>query len=181
MFERMDHVAMSVRDMEKAIAFYQDVVGMEKVFDREFDTPMARLIGVEGTRVRIVHMKFHDTVLELFDYHYPPGREPRPDRQQSDSPIHIGFMVKDFWATYRDLKERGSSSRESDRDPPRRVRRLFPRRRVRSVRDSRDPAPELATAGGRVDAITSAATKGYRMSRRIEQRPPRPATRKADG
>jgi len=108
MFERMDHVAMSVKDMEKAVAFYQDVVGMEKVFDREFDTPMARLIGVEGTRVRIVHMKFHDNVLELFDYHYPPGREPRADRQQSDyGLIHIGFLVDDFWATYRDLLARG--------------------------------------------------------------------------
>ena len=108
MFARMDHVAMSVKDMDKAVAFYRDVVGMEKAFDREFDTPMARLIGVEGTRVRIVHMKFHDNVLELFDYHYPPGREPRPDRQQSDfGLIHIGFMVTDFWATYQDLVDRG--------------------------------------------------------------------------
>ncbi|HHX43516.1 MAG TPA: hypothetical protein GX714_05950 [Chloroflexi bacterium] len=108
MFERMDHVAMSVKDMDKAIAFYQDVVGMEKVFDREFDTPMARLIGVEGTRVRIVHMKFGDNVLELFDYHYPKGRELRPDHQQSDyGLIHIGFLVKDFWATYQALKDRG--------------------------------------------------------------------------
>jgi catechol 2,3-dioxygenase-like lactoylglutathione lyase family enzyme len=104
----MDHVAMSVQDMDKAISFYRDVVGMEPVFDREFDTPMARLIGVEGTRVRIVHMRFHDNVLELFDYHYPPGREPRPDQQQSDfGLIHIGFIVSDFWATYRDLQERG--------------------------------------------------------------------------
>jgi catechol 2,3-dioxygenase-like lactoylglutathione lyase family enzyme len=108
MFVRMDHVAMSVKDMEGAIAFYRDVVGMEKVFDREFDTPMARLIGVEGTRVRIVHMKFGDNVLELFDYHYPPGREPRPDAQQSDFGLtHIGFIVNDFWATYQDLKDRG--------------------------------------------------------------------------
>jgi len=108
MFVRMDHVAMSVKDMEGAIAFYRDVVGMEKVFDREFDTPMARLIGVEGTRVRIVHMKFGDNVLELFDYHYPPGREPRPDPRQSDfGLIHLGFIVKDFWATYQELKDRG--------------------------------------------------------------------------
>ena len=30
MFQRMDHVGLSVRDMEKAIAFYRDVIGMEK-------------------------------------------------------------------------------------------------------------------------------------------------------
>ena len=47
MFKRADHVAVSVKDMERAIAFYRDVIGMEKVFDREFDARMARLIGVK--------------------------------------------------------------------------------------------------------------------------------------
>ncbi len=109
MFTRMDHAAISVRDMDKAIAFYHDVVGMDKTFDREFDVAMGRLIGVEGTRVRIVHMRLGESVVELFDYHYPQGREPlRPDPQQSDyGLIHIGFMVQDFWATYKHLLDHG--------------------------------------------------------------------------
>jgi catechol 2,3-dioxygenase-like lactoylglutathione lyase family enzyme len=108
MFTRADHVAISVRDMEKAIAFYRDVIGMEKVFDREFDTPMAKLIDVEGTDVRIVHMKLGDSVVELFDYRHPKGREPRLDRIQSDYGLtHIGFMVEDFWVTYQHLVDKG--------------------------------------------------------------------------
>lgn len=108
MFTRADHVAMSVRDMEHVIAFYRDVIGMRVVFDRTFDEPMARLIGVEGTVVRIVHMKLGDSVVELFDYKHPPGREPRPDPQQSDyGLIHIGFIVEDFWGTYRHLLDHG--------------------------------------------------------------------------
>jgi len=108
MFLRADHAAISVKNMEQAIAFYRDVIGAEKVFDREFDAPMARLIGVEGTRVRIVHMQLGDSVIELFDYRYPKGREPRPDPQQSDyGLIHIGFRVQDFWGTYRHLQEHG--------------------------------------------------------------------------
>lgn len=108
MFTRADHVAMSVRDMEKVIAFYRDVVGMEKVFDREFGEEMGRLIGVPGTRVRIVHMKLQDSVVELFDYGHPKGRDPRPDAQQSDFGLtHIGFMVEDFWGTYKHLVDRG--------------------------------------------------------------------------
>ena len=90
MFTKADHIAISVKDMDKAIAFYRDVVGMEKVFDREFAEGMARLIGIEGAQVRIVHMKLNDSVIELFDYAYPKGREPRPDRNQSDyGLIHI--------------------------------------------------------------------------------------------
>ena len=108
MFTKADHIAMSVKDMEKAIAFYRDVVGMEKVFDREFAEGIARLIGVEGARVRVVHMKLNDSMLEPFDYAYPPGREPRSDRQQSDfGLIHIGFIVEDFWGTYRHLIDHG--------------------------------------------------------------------------
>jgi len=108
MFTRMDHVAVSVKDMEKAIAFYRDVIGLEKVFDREFSDPMDKLIGVAGARVRIVHMQLGDSVVELFDYYHPPGRDPLPDPQQSDfGLIHIGFRVTNFHETYRELRERG--------------------------------------------------------------------------
>lgn len=108
MFERMDHAALSVRNMERAIAFYHDVIGMEKTFDRTFDEAMARLIGIPGTRVRIVHMRLGESVVELFDYQYPRGREPETSRTQADyGMIHIGFMVKDFQATYRELLEKG--------------------------------------------------------------------------
>jgi catechol 2,3-dioxygenase-like lactoylglutathione lyase family enzyme len=108
MFAQMDHVAVSVKDMEKAIAFYQDIIGLEKVFDREFDAPMAKLIGVEGTKVRIVHMRLGDATVELFYYYHPKGRDPLPNPQQSDfGLIHIGFKVTNFHETYRKLKERG--------------------------------------------------------------------------
>ncbi len=108
MIVRADHIAMSVRDIERVIAFYRDVMGMEKVFDREYGETMARLIGVEGTQVRIVHMKLGDSIVELFDYRHPKGREPRPDRMQSDYGLtHIGFIVDDFWATYSHLVDCG--------------------------------------------------------------------------
>jgi catechol 2,3-dioxygenase-like lactoylglutathione lyase family enzyme len=109
MFKRADHTGMSVKDMEKVIAFYRDVVGMEKTFDREFDTPVARLIGIEGVRVRIVHMRLGESSVELFKYYCPEGREPlRADPRQSDyGLIHIGFIVEDFWATYQHLVDKG--------------------------------------------------------------------------
>ena len=110
MFKRMDHVGVSVKNIEKAIAFYRDVVGMEKVMDREFDVPIARLIGIEGAKTRIVHMKLGDSVIELFDYKHPKGRDPRDDQNQSDyGLIHIGLMVENFEETYQNLKSKGVS------------------------------------------------------------------------
>jgi catechol 2,3-dioxygenase-like lactoylglutathione lyase family enzyme len=108
MFTRMDHVGVSVRDIEKAIVFYRDVLGMEKSLDREFDIPLAKIIGLEGARARVVHMRLGESVVELFDYRHPKGREPRPDPTQADfGLIHIGFMVQDFQKSYQDLKAKG--------------------------------------------------------------------------
>jgi catechol 2,3-dioxygenase-like lactoylglutathione lyase family enzyme len=52
MFQRMDHAGLSVKDMEKAILFYQDIIGMKKVFDRSFETPLAEIIGQKGARAK---------------------------------------------------------------------------------------------------------------------------------
>jgi len=108
MFKQMDHVAMSVKNLEKVVAFYQDVIGMKKVYDCEYEQPMARLLGIPRAHVRIVHMKLGGFFLELFYYRSPEGREPPADKRQSDLGLtHIGFMVEDFWGTCRYLKNHG--------------------------------------------------------------------------
>jgi len=108
MFTRMDHVGISVKDMEKAIEFYRDVIGMEISLDREFDAPLAQITGLENARARIVHMRLGESVIELFDYQHPQGRDPRPDHKQADyGLIHLGLMVEDFQKTYQDLTAKG--------------------------------------------------------------------------
>jgi catechol 2,3-dioxygenase-like lactoylglutathione lyase family enzyme len=108
MFLRMDHAGMSVKNMEKVISFYQDIIGMEKVFDRSFDSPLANIIGERDAKARIVHMRLQDSVVELFDYDHPKGRLPSSDQNQSDFGLtHIGFMVQDFHETYEQLKAKG--------------------------------------------------------------------------
>ena len=108
MFLRMDHVGLSVNNMEKAIAFYQDIIGMEKVFDRNFDISLADIIGEKGAKARIVHMRLQDSVVELFDYQNPKARPPYRERSQSDyGLIHVGFLVQEFQKTYERLKTRG--------------------------------------------------------------------------
>jgi catechol 2,3-dioxygenase-like lactoylglutathione lyase family enzyme len=108
MFKRMDHIGVSVKNMEKAIEFYRDVIGLEKVMDREFDAPLAEITGLEGARARVVHMRLGEAFVELFDYKHPKGREPRPDHKQADFGLtHIGFFVDEFHKTYQDLKAKG--------------------------------------------------------------------------
>ena len=104
MFTKMDHVGLSVRDMNKAIEFYRDVIGMEKVMDREFEHSLAKIVGIQGAGARIVHMKLGDSIVELFHYHHPKGRKPQADRNQSDLGLsHIGFQVENFKELYQKL------------------------------------------------------------------------------
>ena len=108
MFRRVEHVGISVVDMERAIAFYRDVIGAEVALDREFGDELGEIIGVEGTLARIVHMRLGDTMVELFDYQHPQGRERRPYFSPADHGLtHIGFTVTDFWGTYQHLVDHG--------------------------------------------------------------------------
>lgn len=108
MFRRMEHVGISVKDLDAAIAWYRDVIGAEVVLDKEFGEELGRIIGVPGGCSRIVHMRLGDSMIELFDYHHPKGRERRPDFSPADMGLtHIGLSVSDFWETYRTLCERG--------------------------------------------------------------------------
>jgi catechol 2,3-dioxygenase-like lactoylglutathione lyase family enzyme len=110
MFVRMDHVALSVQDMEHAIAFYRDTMGFQVVFDRVFTGPMARLIDEPEVDVRIVHLRLQGAMLELFHYRIPKGRvRPASHRQCDLGLTHIGFIVSDFDATYARLRECGVS------------------------------------------------------------------------
>lgn len=103
----MDHIGLTVKDMEAAIAFYRDVIGAEVVLDRDFGEELARVIGIPGAGSRIVHMRLGDSIIELFDYH-PEGRDRRPDFRPNDYGLtHIGFYVEDFWGTYRHLQSKG--------------------------------------------------------------------------
>lgn len=57
MFTRIDHVAFSVKDREKSIAFYEENFGFKKYF--EHDVP-----GMPEIE-KVVYLQLGDTVLEM--------------------------------------------------------------------------------------------------------------------
>jgi lactoylglutathione lyase len=106
------HSAPSVRNIEKSIAFYRDVLGMELVFG---PTPEARgeylseSLGVENIVLRQAVLKVPgtDSQIELLEY----GDENRPaEKQPAQNAVghaHFAFQVDDIHGMVDRLKQQG--------------------------------------------------------------------------
>ena len=107
MFQRIEHTALSVSDMERSVAFYRDLIGMQVAFEVDFsDSLLGAVNGLTGCKAKVVHLKLGETVLELFQYRQPQGL-PLERRQCDVGYIHVGFRVTDIHRHYAEMKAQG--------------------------------------------------------------------------
>jgi catechol 2,3-dioxygenase-like lactoylglutathione lyase family enzyme len=107
---RCEHVALSVANLERSVAFYVDLFGFEKtaVIECPPERGLGRIVGIPGCSARIAQLKLGSLVLELFEYLDPRGRPIPPDRTQADHGFtHIGFASDDIHADYEWLRQQG--------------------------------------------------------------------------
>ena len=92
--------------MDRSLAFYRDLFGMEILMDLDFrsESRLGEIVGMPNASARVVHLKLGDAVLELFEYREPRGHAIPADRKQADNGfVHIGFKVTDIQTVYADL------------------------------------------------------------------------------
>lgn len=110
MITNIDHVALSVANLERSVEFYRDIIGFEVVRILECG-PEMRLGDVNGmpdSIARIAHLYLGNNMLELFEYQNPRGKELPSDHKQADHGlIHLGFTSTDARADYARLQEHG--------------------------------------------------------------------------
>jgi len=108
-FHCIDHTALSVSSLERSLAFYRDLIGMEVVFEVDFDDETLGIVnGLHGCKAKVVHLKLGATVLELFEYRRPRGKPSARERRQCDTGfIHIGFRVTDIQKHYEEMRTQG--------------------------------------------------------------------------
>lgn len=110
MITKLEHLALSVSDLERSIAFYTDVLGFElvRILEPDPSLPLARVVDMEDARARIAHLMIGGQMLELFEYVNPEGRPIPPDRNQADNGFsHVGLTSDDARADYAILREHG--------------------------------------------------------------------------
>jgi catechol 2,3-dioxygenase-like lactoylglutathione lyase family enzyme len=105
------HVGITVPDLDRAIAFYNGVLGLQlfdppsPVFDNE---DLGERVGVPGAALRQVNLSLGDTIVELLEYTAPaPPYGDEPILANARGAAHVCFQVEDVEAKKAELEGAG--------------------------------------------------------------------------
>ena len=102
-------MALSVRDMDRALAFYRDLLGWHVVYDRGFGGRRVEAItGLPGALGRSALLRLDSCRLELFTFEQPvPAPWSSPREVHELGLTHLCFKVDSIDAEYQRLLAAG--------------------------------------------------------------------------
>jgi catechol 2,3-dioxygenase-like lactoylglutathione lyase family enzyme len=103
----VDHVGLTVMDLDRSIDFYTEVLECTIVFQQEKKGGyLAAIVGYPDADVRMVHLQPAGTAtrIELFEYRQPPSA-PRELEPRNVGNAHVCFTVTDLAGLYQRLVE----------------------------------------------------------------------------
>ncbi len=107
----LHHTALSTPDLERAVAFYRDLLGFEVEFDFSWDETnenFKRTHAASETAGRVAMLSREGARLEVFQYDKPEPRSPQQPPGNADHGIcHFCIEVKDIESEYERLKGAG--------------------------------------------------------------------------
>jgi catechol 2,3-dioxygenase-like lactoylglutathione lyase family enzyme len=111
MISGIHHTSRTVKDMDRSLAFYSDLLGMRVAIDTEMQGEMlSKEVALEGAHLRLVELTPQDEsfYLELLQYFSPDGAPFPDDARCSDiGAHHIALVVDDIHKAYKELSTKG--------------------------------------------------------------------------
>jgi methylmalonyl-CoA/ethylmalonyl-CoA epimerase len=107
---QVQHIAISVSNMEEALRFYSGLLGLEVMMDMELDNDPAieAILGVKDIHMRYVLFSGKGARLNLLEFKSPKGENVAAKLRPYDQGIHhIAFVVDDVEAAYKELSAKG--------------------------------------------------------------------------
>ena len=106
----LDHVSVTVSDMDRSLGFYCDLLGLKEVERHRLEgETISKMAGKPDVIMEVVRLEAPETpgvMLDLQQYVTPKSKV--SDAQLGDvAHSHFCFGVPDVWAAYRDLKAKG--------------------------------------------------------------------------
>jgi glyoxylase I family protein len=111
------HVCISVSDVERSLAFYRDVLGLEVIFDVQLaGAGMESATGEAGARGRMVGCKVpgNGVTIELLGFAH--RAEAKPARPGALGYTNVSLSVDDLDAAHATLAARGLASLQAPID-----------------------------------------------------------------
>ncbi len=97
MFEKIDHIGIAVKDLEKAISFYRDQIGLE----------FKGIEEVDEQKVKVAFFPVRESNLELLESTDPSGPVSKFIEKKGEGFHHLSFRVSDLEAALQQLKDQG--------------------------------------------------------------------------
>jgi catechol 2,3-dioxygenase-like lactoylglutathione lyase family enzyme len=100
-------IGLTVHNMERSVHFYHDVLGFQKISDKEVQgTGYENLEGIFGLRMRIVQMQLGEETIELDAYLTSGGRSIPEDARSNDLIFqHSAIVVSNMENAYTHLRK----------------------------------------------------------------------------
>jgi catechol 2,3-dioxygenase-like lactoylglutathione lyase family enzyme len=104
------HIGITVPDLDRGIAFYNGVLGLEffdppsPVFD---DEDLGERVGVPGAALRQVNLALGDAIVELLEYTAPATPSETPVPAHAHGAAHLAFQVENVEARKAELEAAG--------------------------------------------------------------------------
>ncbi len=110
MFEKLEHTALSVEDIERSLKFYCELLGFTVLKRLEPDPalPQGKVLDLqEDAGAKIAHLELGGVMLELFQFVKPLGKPlPKEFTQADHGFTHIALKTQDTKAAYQYLVDR---------------------------------------------------------------------------
>ncbi len=109
MVSAIHHTGLTVSDLDRALAFYRDALGLEVVMEQEkAGGYLAEITGYPEARVRMAHLATASGArIELFEYLEPRGRD-EPLEPRDVGITHVCLVVADIHDAYANLVAAGA-------------------------------------------------------------------------
>jgi catechol 2,3-dioxygenase-like lactoylglutathione lyase family enzyme len=110
----LDHVSVTVADLDRSLAFYRDLLGLRvREIGEEDGGQMATIVGFPGVRFRYADVELGGgQILELLQYLEPAGTQVA-QRTCDPGSGHIGFVVDDIDEVHDRLTRAGVTVRSA--------------------------------------------------------------------